>query len=848
MKQFFSDFFEVSEDIIEEYGTFNISLVSDLPLFIDPFLLFNSKKEEYIKLHEQIIEYLIFLRKKSISQQLTKGLIDDWYRFPEVKQNWFGYSKTSNKGSGLGAKFANALNLNFRILNKFGEERVSATHLEKLTLINSGVGRDNISDFTTNLIKEFLLNYSQDFARKHLPKKFREIHVIPKVRFNYQTESWEQDSFELPTYDDDSKDNYVILTPIDILTKDETWINRSELLKKFRKITDAIPNVALRDKLTNYFEKRLSEIVEKDKEPTDKDKTQAANDAILEYPEVLDYFVRDKEDNGDEAKNSSSSKVVESKLLYLKHFSKLGWRLQKTTDFYKIEENSFEKTFEKLNILKDAVEKGGGNETFYFDKKPVEDEDNLSILFRLTWKANYHNKKKDDDFAEIITSWKPSTKKLKIVLKLSTNSQIRKTLEKLRDSYKDSEIEQDYILVLIHYSEGELNDIKFVLKAMNMSEHKNIIFINAARIEEIESEDENITKDMRSDASKTGTFFDGFGLLVGIGADLVDTVTDATGLYNVLVNPKRAAYPSENVQLLTEDKAKRQDILDAFDKLIKQSKVSSIETAIVYFSGHGGKIGNQYYLAPYGYDNSLPKQTLISGKEFSKKIDAVRAKKLIVILDCCRAGGIPITKDAKSFLESNPPKDFLDALSKGSGKVIIASSQENESSFAGKPYSAFTKCLLEALSGKGTRYYDGYAKILDVLSYLFKEVPIQTKDKQHPFLNMASNLSENFAVCYYAGGLKEIPGVSEPTEQITESSTAFSANLQTRLQSKLDRLNSNWKVLNDKIGVIQKSLVIEAGVSVKFQLQQELVDNEAELSNIESQIKELEDQIGQQNG
>lgn len=220
---------------------------------------------------------------------------------------------------------------------------------------------------------------------------------------------------------------------------------------------------------------------------------------------------------------------------------------------------------------------------------------------------------------------------------------------------------------------------------------------------------------------------------------------------------------------------------------------------------------------------------------------------MIVILDCCRAGGIPITKDADSFLESNPPKDFLDTLNKGSGKVIIASSQENESSFAGKPYSAFTKCLLEALSGKGTKHYDGYAKILDVLSYLFKEVPIQTKDKQHPFLNTASNLSENFAVCYYAGGDKEISGVADSTEQTIETTANSSSTLRTRLQSKLDRLNLNWKVLHNKIGVIEKSYLVEAGVLIKIQLQQELVDSKAELSNLESQIKEIEDEIGLQN-
>ena len=42
MNVYFSDFFGVPEQTLEEYGAFNISIVTDLPLFIDPFLLFNS--------------------------------------------------------------------------------------------------------------------------------------------------------------------------------------------------------------------------------------------------------------------------------------------------------------------------------------------------------------------------------------------------------------------------------------------------------------------------------------------------------------------------------------------------------------------------------------------------------------------------------------------------------------------------------------------------------------------------------------------------------------------------------------------------------------------------------------
>ncbi len=63
MKLYFTDIFNIEEDILDEYGAFNISLINDMPLFVDPFLLFYSTKKEYQKLHEEIINYLIFLKK-----------------------------------------------------------------------------------------------------------------------------------------------------------------------------------------------------------------------------------------------------------------------------------------------------------------------------------------------------------------------------------------------------------------------------------------------------------------------------------------------------------------------------------------------------------------------------------------------------------------------------------------------------------------------------------------------------------------------------------------------------------------------------------------------------------------
>src|SRR4028118_2378566 len=112
-KIYFSDFFEVSPNILEEYGAFNVSLVSDLPLFIDPFLLFNSEDSKYQKLHTEIIRYMRFLKDLTLSKSITQHLIDQWFAFPEVKQNWLGFSLTGNRGHGLGKDFARALHSNF---------------------------------------------------------------------------------------------------------------------------------------------------------------------------------------------------------------------------------------------------------------------------------------------------------------------------------------------------------------------------------------------------------------------------------------------------------------------------------------------------------------------------------------------------------------------------------------------------------------------------------------------------------------------------------------------------------------------------------------------------------------
>jgi len=49
------------------------------------------------------------------------------------------------------------------------------------------VGRDTISDFTTNLIKHYLCTYSEEFAKKHIDAELCDTFAVTKAVFNYKT-------------------------------------------------------------------------------------------------------------------------------------------------------------------------------------------------------------------------------------------------------------------------------------------------------------------------------------------------------------------------------------------------------------------------------------------------------------------------------------------------------------------------------------------------------------------------------------------------------------------------------------------------------------------------------------
>ena len=320
------------------------------------------------------------------------------------------------------------------------------------------------------------------------------------------------------------------------------------------------------------------------------------------------------------------------------------------------------------------------------------------------------------------------------------------------------------------------------------------------------------------------TFKQGYAVVVGVGADLPVTVDDATAVANLLGDPSRCAYPIEQVRLLTEENADRTNILSALSWLAEMT--GEDDTAIAYFSGHGIETPD-YYLMPYGYNIANLEGTAIRGKTFTEHMRAIKAKKLLVLLDCCHAGG---QAEATGMMKSPLPSSAIAELGSSSGRVIIASSRKDEVSWTGNPYSVFTTALLEALAGYGAFEPDGYARVLDITMWVGRKVPERTSDRQHPIVKV-SNLEDNFALAWYAGGEKSV----RPLPKWETNVPSITLGLDARRVDSWKRMLANYN---------ENLLLIEERMSEYLEFTNIPLELVRSKRRIEAQITELETKIG----
>ncbi|MDP1624392.1 MAG: hypothetical protein Q8L64_01345 [bacterium] len=151
----------------------------DLPLYLDPFLLWKSPSQQDQALHTSIINsfnHLNYLSKTGNDRLAIDTIIE----LSECHEVGLGLSK-SRRGLRIGQPQAHDIVRLFNDIPKYSQ--YGFTHFEVIQLYVAGISKDRISDIACNYLKSFLIDYTIEQC---------DIHGIPTspvtldAVYNYQ--------------------------------------------------------------------------------------------------------------------------------------------------------------------------------------------------------------------------------------------------------------------------------------------------------------------------------------------------------------------------------------------------------------------------------------------------------------------------------------------------------------------------------------------------------------------------------------------------------------------------------------------------------------------------------------
>jgi hypothetical protein len=265
-------------------------------------------------------------------------------------------------------------------------------------------------------------------------------------------------------------------------------------------------------------------------------------------------------------------------------------------------------------------------------------------------------------------------------------------------------------------------------------------------------------------------FTQGHALIVGVGkytdlgldknGALEITARDATNFAEVLKDDRAAAYPPNQVQLLTKTDATRAKILEALQQLAK--KTAETSTVIIFLCGHGelDKTTKNYLFLPHDTARSgsgFDPNTVISDDELINAIQNIKRRKMLLIFNTCHSGSLASLSDDEPV--GNPPSDeALDKiLNTGEGLYLVSACRPNQKSWfmPNDTNTFFMQYVLEGLRGQGgISNKKGYIGLFELYGHVYDAVSVKIKKLgqiQDPVITVKSGVGA-FPVALYKGG------------------------------------------------------------------------------------------------
>jgi hypothetical protein len=208
-------------------------LDEDLPLYVDPFLLWKSPSLQDQSLHGAMLAAFNRLGALSQTGQAEQAL-RIIQQMSECEEVGLGGAATK-KGKRIGSATAQEILNLFQAIPLYS---AGFTHFEEIQLFVDGISKDRVSDIACNLLKSFLIDFTIEQCDKwKIPRsKTRLAHVYDHQTHQLSTE----DDIELPI--DPTSGSPILLVPKRWL-RHSPWIGFDDYFKNYIPKDDQHNNV-----------------------------------------------------------------------------------------------------------------------------------------------------------------------------------------------------------------------------------------------------------------------------------------------------------------------------------------------------------------------------------------------------------------------------------------------------------------------------------------------------------------------------------------------------------------------------------------------------------------------------
>lgn len=222
-----------------------------------------------------------------------------------------------------------------------------------------------------------------------------------------------------------------------------------------------------------------------------------------------------------------------------------------------------------------------------------------------------------------------------------------------------------------------------------------------------------------------------WSLVVGVGRyahmpTLKYTDDDAYHFYSFLKSPEGGALKDEQVRVLIDEDATRDNILRTMRQLFM--KADENDVVMLYFSGHG--LEGSFIPVDYdGYNNKLQHEDIKAVFEESK------AKHKICMADACFSGSLLAMKAANVDVALNKYYKEFENTKGGMALLMSSKSQEYSLEDHGLRSGIFSHYLIKGLKGEADTDKNKIISIKELYDFTYKNVKTYTAGAQTPSIS-----------------------------------------------------------------------------------------------------------------